>query len=135
MSKIELKRVKFMPKVLEPGILYVSEEYNIAGHLCPCGCGNKVMTPLGDSEWSFNAKNGKASLYPSLGNWQLPCRSHYWIRNGVIDWSFQWTAQQIDAGYKREEEERKLKFDKPAASRLRSFKEKLFSWIGRFLKK
>lgn len=131
MTEIRLSRVHFLPKVLEPGILYVSEEYNIAGHLCPCGCGSKIMTPLGPSEWSFKEVNGKPSLYPSLGNWQLPCRSHYWIRNGQIDWSFQWTEEQIKAGYKAEEEQRKLYFENDQKPKKLSLIKRFFAWLSK----
>jgi uncharacterized protein DUF6527 len=44
---ITLERVKYLPRELAPVILYVSEEFGVAGHLCACGCGNKVVTPLG----------------------------------------------------------------------------------------
>jgi hypothetical protein len=92
--------------------LYLSEEYNVAGHLCPCGCGNKVITPLGSTEWSYVIRNNKITLYPSLGNWQLPCRSHYWIRNGKIEWSYQWTDEQIEKGKRNEEVFRRKHFGK-----------------------
>jgi len=32
--KIELQHVHYMPKDLKPGVLYVSEEFGIAAHLC-----------------------------------------------------------------------------------------------------
>jgi hypothetical protein len=92
-----------MPKELGEGILYVSEEYKIAGHLCACGCGSKVMTPLGPTEWKFTAEGDKPSLWPSIGNWQLPCRSHYVIRRGRIQWAGQWSEEQISAGRQREQ--------------------------------
>jgi hypothetical protein len=53
-NAIRLERVQYMPKELSPGILYVSEKYAVAGHLCACGCGNKVIVPLGPTEWSFS---------------------------------------------------------------------------------
>ena len=56
------------------GVLYVSEKYAVAGHLCACGCGNKVITPLRPEEWSFTEHNGLPSLWPSIGNWQLERR-------------------------------------------------------------
>ena len=37
--KFVLQRVHHMPKELQPGILYVSEEFLTAAHLCACGCG------------------------------------------------------------------------------------------------
>ena len=51
--RIELQRVEFMPKVLEPGILYFAEEYGAAAHLCACGCGSKIRTPIGPTWWAI----------------------------------------------------------------------------------
>lgn len=105
-EKLTLARVKYMPQTLESGILYVSEEFAIAGHLCACGCGQKVMTPLGPAEWQFAERAGFPSLWPSIGNWQLPCRSHYVIREGGIVWAGNWTENQVLAGRAAEERRR-----------------------------
>lgn len=113
MEKIKLLKVNYLPKELEEGLLYVSKEFGVAGHLCPCGCKTKIITPLGATEWSFKEINNKASLYPSIGNWQLPCHSHYWITNGAIEWSYQWSEKQIIEGCQTEEEKRKSYYDKP----------------------
>jgi hypothetical protein len=83
-TRIILQRVKYLPRDLAPGTLYVSEEFSVAGHLCACGCGNKVITPLAPAEWIFAERAGRPTLHPSIGNWQLPCRSHYVIANGQI---------------------------------------------------
>lgn len=109
---LKLFHVEYLPKELEPGIFYVSKEFKVAGHLCPCGCGNKIITPLGRMEWKFSENNGEATLYPSIGNWQLPCRSHYWIRKGKIKWSYSWSDERIEKGRKAEEEKRKQYYDK-----------------------
>jgi hypothetical protein len=105
-NRITLWKVHYMPKELEPGILYVSDEFETAAHLCACGCGNKVVTPLGPTDWSLTLKKRKPSLSPSIGNWQIPCRSHYWIRDGSIKWSYQLTEKQILTGRKNEEKRR-----------------------------
>lgn len=105
-ERLTLARVKYMPQALELGILYVSEEFAIAGHLCACGCGQKVMTPLGPAEWQFAERGGSPSLWPSIGNWQLPCRSHYVIREGGIVWAGDWTENQVLAGRAAEERRR-----------------------------
>ena len=34
--KFELQRFRFLPKELKPWVLYVSEEFEIAAHLCAC---------------------------------------------------------------------------------------------------
>jgi Family of unknown function (DUF6527) len=98
LKTISLERVRTMPAQLEPGVLYVSEEFETAAHLCACGCGSKVRTPLGPTEWTFTNHPAGPSLVPSVGNWQRPCQSHYVIQRGAIEWSNQWTPKQIASG-------------------------------------
>jgi hypothetical protein len=50
------------------------------------------------------------SLDPSIGNWQFPCRSHYWIRRERIVWAPAMSDRAIAAGRKRETEEREAYF-------------------------
>lgn len=107
-----MQRVDFMPKQLEPGILYVAEEFGAAAHLCACGCGEKIRTPLGPTEWSLQVTpEGWPSLSPSVGHWQKPCQSHYWIQRGEIIWDRKWTAEEIAVGRRREEERRQAYYD------------------------
>lgn len=108
--RIELQRVEFMPKELRSGVLYVSEKYSTAAHLCACGCGEKIRTPLGPTEWSVTEGRGGPSVWPSVGSWQRPCRSHYVIRDGVVSWADQWSETQVSAGKKREHLNRKAYF-------------------------
>lgn len=134
MTRLTLQRVHYMPKGLEPGILYVSEEFDVAGHLCACGCGSKVMTPLGPTEWSFTDTPKGPSLSPSIGNWQLPCRSHYWIDGGKIEWSTAWSPEQVERGRLAEDERRRAYYDsrKPKqgfAARVRAWLENALSWF------
>ncbi len=100
-----------MPKKLEPGLLYVSEQYEVAGHLCACGCGNKVMTPLGPAEWSYEDSSHGPTLTPSIGSWQLPCKSHYWITRGEVSWAGQWSAGRIERGRRAEEDRRRAYYE------------------------
>ncbi|MEQ8908131.1 MAG: DUF6527 family protein [Vicingaceae bacterium] len=82
---MEVRSVEFLPDDLEDNVLYVSFDYTTAVHLCMCGCKNQVVTPLDSNGWELKFK-GSVTLYPSIGNWNFKCRSHYWIRNGkVID--------------------------------------------------
>jgi hypothetical protein len=86
-ERIRLELVELMPSTLEPGVLYVSRKYRTAAHLCACGCGEKIRTQLGPLGWKFTSERSGPSLYPSIGNWQKPCRSHYFIRRGQVVWS------------------------------------------------
>jgi hypothetical protein len=105
-DRFALERTTYVPKELKPGILYVSEEYGVAAHLCACGCGSKVTTPLSPVAWTFTEHNGQPSLTPSIGNWQLPCRSHYVIYRGTIRWHGQWSDAQVLAGRRAEQRRR-----------------------------
>lgn len=78
--------IDHLPEHLEEGVLYISEEFAIAGHKCCCGCGEEVITPLNQAQWQVRKEREAISLYPSIGNWKFSCKSHYWIRkNQVID--------------------------------------------------
>lgn len=100
-----------MPKDLKPGVLYVSEQFGAAAHLCACGCGSKVRTPLGPTWWSMEETDDGPTLYPSVGNWQQACQSHYLITRGEVIWADLWTAEQIADGRRREEERRREYYD------------------------
>ncbi|RYD72800.1 MAG: hypothetical protein EOP84_22555 [Verrucomicrobiaceae bacterium] len=104
--RFRLQRVHYMPKEVEPGVLYVSEEFGTAAHLCACGCGSKIRTPLGLTEWTVTETCDGPSLTPSIGNWQQACQSHYWIDRGEVLWSEKWTTEQVIAGRYREEKRR-----------------------------
>jgi hypothetical protein len=132
--KFELERVHYMPKVLKQGVLYVSEEFDIAMHLCPCGCGSKVKTPLGPTEWSFQKTKSGPSLRPSVGNWQQPCQSHYWIDRGEILWADKWSPEQVAAGRAHEEHRRQAYYEalyRKDGGRLHRFWRWLKSLFGR----
>jgi hypothetical protein len=43
----------FIPEKLENNHLYISMKYRSIIHLCPCGCGNKVVTTLSPARWKL----------------------------------------------------------------------------------
>ena len=134
MANIRLERVHYMPQDLAPGVLYVSEEFGAAAHLCACGCGTKVRTPLGTNEWSLKETDGGPTLRPSVGNWQLACQSHYLITAGEVVWAERWTAEQISNGRRREEESRHNYYDALDRKRRRVLR-RLWRWIKGLLKR
>ena len=88
--------VEQIPEVLEDGNLYISRRYSTALHKCYCGCGTEVVTPLTPTDWSLAFDGKSVSLSPSIGNWSLPCRSHYIIRKNRVQWVGAMTQQQIE---------------------------------------
>jgi hypothetical protein len=89
--------VEFIPKQLDEGVVYVSIEYTTAIHLCCCGCGNEVITPLSPTDWSLGFDGATISLHPSIGNGSFPCRSHYWIRGDKVVWAAPMTRRGVEA--------------------------------------
>lgn len=119
--------VEAMPKQLEPGVLYVSERFSTAAHLCACGCGEKIRTPLGPTEWTVTSGSTGPSLRPSIGNWQKPCRSHYWILQGEVHWSGDWSEDQVLAG-RASEAQRREKYHRQI-QRERRWSVRIWNWI------
>lgn len=110
--------VEFVPDTLEPGVLYVSIPYATASHLCACGCGNKVVTPIRPTDWTLSWNGESVALAPSIGNWGLPCRSHYWIRSdGRIEWAARWSDSMVVAARRRAVAEKKRYFEKTRRSK------------------
>ena len=75
--------------IMEPDSLYVSIEYATVIHKCACGCENETITPLAPDEWSLIYDGETVSLTPSIGNWGLQCKSHYWVQQNRIIWVIQ----------------------------------------------
>ncbi|WP_029148326.1 DUF6527 family protein [Methylophilus sp. 5] len=111
--------VEFIPKELKAGKLYVSEKYSIAAHLCACGCGNKVVTPLSPASWSLKVKGNSVSLRPSIGNWDFPCKSHYWITNNTIDWSREFSEAEIKSVRRRDAIDKENEIDQVNLERIK----------------
>lgn len=95
--------VEAIPSVLRAGHLYISKRYRTAVHLCCCGCSLEVVTPLNPAKWRLTERGDTVSLYPSIGNWSFPCRSHYWIENNRVRWSWAMSKAEIARVRKRDQ--------------------------------
>lgn len=93
--QLQHRFVERVPRQLEAGVLYVSMEHGTAIHSCCCGCGEEVVTPLTPTDWKMTYDGESVSLHPSVGNWQLACRSHYVIDHGRVIEAGRWTRKQI----------------------------------------
>jgi len=118
--------VESFPKVLEDGILYISRKFSTACHRCCCGCGTKIVTPLRPTEYRLTDSGGQVSLYPSVGNWNHPCRSHYVIRNGQVIRAGAMGQADIDKGRARDDAEKRAHY----AQSVRSGRS-VWDWIKR----
>jgi len=117
------KFVEFMPSELSEGTLYISMEYNTVKHKCCCGCGEDVVTPLNPTDWKLLYDGETISLSPSVGNWNLQCRSHYFIKHSKIQWCGSWSESQVKEG----KEQDQLNKEKHFSSTTKPNKQNIFN--------
>lgn len=89
---------EYIPDDLANDTIYISIEHRTIIHLCACGCEMEVVTPLSPTDWRMTYDGESISLYPSIGNWSFPCRSHYWIKNSQIVWAERWSENEVHIG-------------------------------------
>lgn len=81
--------VDTIPDILEEGKVYISEKYGCAIHNCLCGCGEKTvmdLKPNWKNGWDLiKENNDTVSFTPSVGNFQMPCKSHYIMTKNIAN--------------------------------------------------
>lgn len=110
-ATLEPEFVEFIPDELQAGRIYISIAYATATHLCACGCGERVVTPLTPTDWRLIFDGETVSLRPSIGNWSFSCRSHYVISANEVRWARAWTRSQVDAGREHDRRAKQEQFD------------------------
>ncbi len=101
-ASLEPRLVTTIPAAPELGVLYVSVEYATTLHLCACGCGHEVVLGISPDDWTVCWDGRTVTLDPSVGNWSLPCQSHYFIRHNRVVRTARWDDEQITAGRARD---------------------------------
>jgi hypothetical protein len=104
--------VEYIPRSLEEGVLYVSKRFRTASHLCACGCGTKIVTPLRETEYKMRVRRSAVSLHPSIGNWDHSCQSHYLIKDNRVVWAKSMSRAQIEDNRVRDEAQKEDYFDR-----------------------
>lgn len=74
-----------IPKPLKSGVVYHSEEFEVGALLCACGCGHRVSLLVPDSH-QITSEGGMATVRPSIAVCDAPCKSHYCIIAGQVEW-------------------------------------------------
>ena len=97
-----LARCVHFPDRPDPGTFYYSDEFRSSLHLCACGCGRHVVLPIKPAGWRMNASGVGVSLYPSVGNREFDCRSHYLIQDGVVVWLAEMSDHEVAASRDRD---------------------------------
>lgn len=83
--KYRYRLVERIPKALDEGVVYHTEEFELAGLLCACGCGHRMTLLVPDSH-KVSDERGYATVWPSIGVFDAPCKSHYFIVAGEVNW-------------------------------------------------
>jgi hypothetical protein len=122
--------VEFIPKILEDGVLYISKKFKTASHRCCCGCGTKIVTPLRPTEFSLTERGDMVSLHPSVGNWNHPCQSHYWIRDNQVIWAGTMSKEQIRMGRAHDDALKRDYFAKAARPWWRRAADRVKEWLA-----
>lgn len=104
--RLEHRFVDDIVERLDGGVLYVSMPYATVMHLCCCGRGRKVVTPLAPAQWRLTFDGENISLHPSVGSWNLHCRSHYVISGGQAIEARQWSDENVTRGQARDKRAR-----------------------------
>lgn len=80
--------VEAVPEKLERGVVYVSEKYGTAIHLCAGGCESQVVMPLQPDwsrGWTMQHDGDVVTFSPSI--LQNPCGHHYFIEANRVRWA------------------------------------------------
>ena len=95
-GSMRLEEMEFLPdnSMLDHGIMYFSAKYQVAKHICVCGCGEVSATPMVEQ---FGQEKHDKNAWIIIDKYPLTidasfhhrfnCRSHYSIKKGYIVWN------------------------------------------------
>jgi hypothetical protein len=126
--------VRSIPAKLEKDILYISIDYKTTIHLCPCGCESEVVNPLSPAGWQLNFNGETISLRPSIGNWSLPCRSHYFITNDKVRWAESFNDKEIAITKQRDKDSVKELHESLDSNKTSNFYIQIKDFFSRFMR-
>lgn len=89
LHQLKVVQTEFIDQDIPPGILYVSKRFNLAIHLCACGCGCKTVMPIDPEDgWVMSGTDEIITFRPSILNPVpfCPNGAHYYITENRIDW-------------------------------------------------
>ena len=83
--KYRYQLVDRIPTQMREGVVYHTEELELAALLCACGCGHRVNLLVPDGHQVLN-EGGYATIRPSVGVFDAPCKSHFVVSAGDVHW-------------------------------------------------
>lgn len=91
--KYRYQLVDRIPTQMREGVVYHTLEFELAGLLCACRCGHRITLLVPDSHQVWD-EGGCATIRPSVGVFDAPCKSHYVISAGDVQWLPAFTEAQ-----------------------------------------
>jgi hypothetical protein len=96
----------------------------------------RSRNPLNRAGWTLEIADRGVTLRPSIGNWSLPCRSHYLIRQGRVVWARDMSREEIADGWLRDERLRDIHLAevnrrKEAPTQIRPTAQESEFWLAR----
>ena len=76
------------------------------------------MTPFSPADWQLTF-DGTVSMSPSIGNWQYPCQSHYFIRSNHVVWARHFAPDKITRCTRCDTEDRQAQYGSVTGNRIR----------------
>ena len=89
------RAVERIPQELEEGVVYHSEEFELGALLCACGCGHQITLLVPDSH-QITVAGEFASIHPSIAVCDGPCKSHYLLSEGNVEWLPAFSEAQVE---------------------------------------
>lgn len=83
--KFTYRLVDRIPEELQPGVVYHTDEFELAQLLCACGCGHRVTLLVPDGH-QVSCEDGFATIRPSIAVLDGACKCHYFITAGKVKW-------------------------------------------------
>lgn len=105
LTSVTPRFVEYIPtegEDLLPGAVYISMKHGMVVHRCPCGCGQLSEFMLDPIRHRMEFDGESVSFEPSIGNSNLGCGSHYWIRANQIRWCAPMDPWATERAKKRE---------------------------------
>jgi hypothetical protein len=83
--KYAYEAVESIPRQLREGVVYHNQDFELAELLCACGCGHRIILLVPDGH-QISSDDNIPTITPSILVADAPCRSHYFITNGDVEW-------------------------------------------------
>jgi hypothetical protein len=99
--KYRYQAVDRIPRQLQPDIVYHSDEFELGALLCACGCGHRINLLVPDSH-RITSEAGAPTIRPSIAVCDGPCKSHYIITGGRVEWLPAYSAEAASALMQRQ---------------------------------